>query len=406
VLAACLLLPRFAEAAVALPETPGFASKLTIYLAKGAADSCGKGCDRWIAIEGKVDTDAAARVRQFLRGVKDTQRPIYFHSPGGDVRQALAIGRLLRARKAVGRVGRTVAAGCAAGAQADEACLKVKAADGEIAAEFATRGAMCNSACGYLLLGATTREVALDAAIGVHSSKLIVEFRGHPSPRQRAEFLASRRDRADRERSAYVAAMGISHELLELIHTVKFESVHVLTRAELYRFQIDTRPLVETAWTLEPAARAFIRKTALMKKDDGSFRTMEWRLFCENKDRSRLMFIREFDKGAAGASSVALTAGTEKPPFFDAIPARYGGYEIWNAAIATDAVKNLFAPARIEIGESTAMPDGKATRAMFEIETRGFESAWNQLSATCAVWPSSPQRTLDAPATTATAPAL
>ena len=124
-LAALLLLPGGSRA-----ETPaekaGFESKLVIYLAKGPANSCGPGCDRWIAVEGKVDEDAAERVRHFLRGVKDAQRPIYFHSPGGSVDQAYAIGRLLRSRKAIARVGRTIVTGCTAGFQIDEACLDRK----------------------------------------------------------------------------------------------------------------------------------------------------------------------------------------------------------------------------------------------------------------------------------------
>ncbi len=107
--------------------------------------------------------------------------------------------------------------------------------------------------------------------------------------------------KADRERASFIAAMGISHELDDLIRTVKFENSHMLTRPELYRFGIDTRAIAETGWTLETAARPYVRKIALAKKSDGaSFRTMEWRLFCENKDRARLMFIREFDKAAAG----------------------------------------------------------------------------------------------------------
>ena len=64
-------------------EKAGFSPKLVVYLAKGAANSCGPGCDRWIAVEGEVDVGAAARIRRFLSTVKDTQRPIYFHSPGG-----------------------------------------------------------------------------------------------------------------------------------------------------------------------------------------------------------------------------------------------------------------------------------------------------------------------------------
>ena len=309
------------------------------------------GCDRWIAVEGKVDNDAAARVRQFLRGVKDTQRPIYFHSPGGEVRQALAVGRLLRARKAIGRVGRTVVAGCAAGPQVDDACLKIKTAGGEVQAEIATRNSMCNSACGYLFLGATTREVAPDAAVGVHNSKLIVEFRGNPSAQLRAAFVASRRDRADREMSSYVEAMGINHELVDLIRTVKFENMHLLTRPELYRFRIDTRNLSETTWTLQTGASAFIRKVAVAKKDDGSFRMMEWRLLCENKDRARLMFIREFDKAPCHQLG-GLDCRFGEAAVFGSFPVQQGGYEIWSAMIDTDAVNRWFALRHLQVGKT------------------------------------------------------
>jgi hypothetical protein len=400
-----VMAPCFAVAATLIPEVPGHAPKLMIYLAKGAPNSCGPGCDRWIAIEGVIDADAAARVRRFLQGVADTQRPIYFHSPGGEVRQAFAIGRLLRARRAIGRVGRTVVSACAAGSPVDDACLEIKTAGGEVQAEIATRGAMCNSACSYLFLGATTREVAPDAALGVHSSKLLVEFRGNPTARQRAQFMAIHRDRDDRERSSYVEAMGVSQELVALIETVKFENMHILTRSELYHFGIDKRDLAETAWTLETGARAFIRMTAQARRDDGSFRAMEWRLFCESKDRARLMFVREFDKGGPGTSSVALIAGSEKPPSFGSFPTRLGRYEMWSAMIDTDAVRNWFALPHLEIGETTLMPDGKATQARFEIETRGLQGAWTQLAATCAAPSNSARHMIETPGTP-NAPAL
>ena len=66
-------------------EKAGMPSTLTIYLAKGAPDACGPGCDRWIAVEGEIDGEAAPRIRRFLAAIKDTQRPIYFYSPGGNV---------------------------------------------------------------------------------------------------------------------------------------------------------------------------------------------------------------------------------------------------------------------------------------------------------------------------------
>src|SRR4030095_12069557 len=108
----------------------------------------------------------------------------------------------------------------------------------------------------------------------------------------------------------FVVSMGISRDLDDLIKTVKFESLHVLTRAELYRFGIDTRPLPETAWHLEAAQRPYIRKIAAAKQGDGaSFRTMEWRLFCENKDRARLMFVRESDPSGGDLQTMVVGGG-------------------------------------------------------------------------------------------------
>jgi hypothetical protein len=95
---ASLLLVQGELRATPLPKNNGFAPDLIIYRAKGPENSCGPGCDRWIAVEGNVDRNAAPRIRRFLQDVKDTQRPIYLHSPGGSVEQAFVIGRLLRSR--------------------------------------------------------------------------------------------------------------------------------------------------------------------------------------------------------------------------------------------------------------------------------------------------------------------
>lgn len=114
---ALLLIPGVLRAEDAPVEKAGFAKKLTIYLAKGPANACGAGCDRWIAIEGEIDREAAQRIRTFLYATKDPQLPIYLHSPGGNVEQSYAIARFLRARKAIARVGRTTVPACSAGTQ-------------------------------------------------------------------------------------------------------------------------------------------------------------------------------------------------------------------------------------------------------------------------------------------------
>lgn len=378
-------------------EKHGFASRLIIYNAKGPPDSCGPGCDRWIAVEGEVDAGAAMRIRRFLADAKGITRPFYFHSPGGAVDQSYVIGRLLRGRKAVARVGRTLAKACAGGTQVDAACLKIKTAGGEVEAELATRNAMCNSACSYLFLGATTREVAPDAAVAVHNSKLTLVVHGQPPPRLVAEFRERGMAKADRERAAFVVAMGISRELDDLIKTVKFESIHVLTRTELYRFGIDTRPLPESPWTLEAAARPYVRKVAVAKQGNGvSFRAMEWRLFCENKNRARLMFVREFEQGAAGMSTVMMMAGTEKSVAFGKFPARVGKYEVWSDVVAPEAMQAMLESPRLQMGESTQTTEGKTNVATFDIDTLGLGASWSQLLTSCSATPARPTASTNA----------
>ncbi|QPF94820.1 hypothetical protein [Bradyrhizobium commune] len=407
-LVAALSIPGTLHAEKTPVEKAGFSPRLTIYLAKGAPDACGPGCDRWIAIEGQVDEGAAARIRRFLAGVKDTQLPIYLHSPGGNVEQSYLIGRLLRSRKAVARVGRTSATACAAGTQVDASCLKIKNAGGEIEAELTTRRAMCNSACGYLFLGATSREVAPDAALGVHNSRLVLTFHGDPPPDVVAAARQRRIATADRERTAFIAAMGISRELDDLIRTVKYESLHVLTRSELYRFGIDTRTLVETAWTLEKGLQPSVSKIAVLKKDSGSsFRMMEWRLSCENKDRVPLRFAGETDEAAVGKSTIRMMASADTNEEAGGFPVRFGKYEVWNGTVGSDMIKAILTSRYLQVRETTPMPDGKADLAKFDIDMTGLASVWPQLATSClsAPSPTSPWPTVPLPNVSATPPA-
>ena len=382
-----------ASAAPVVRAVPGTApaAPMTFYVAKGAPNACGPGCDRWIAVEGQIDSNAAARFQKFLRQVRDRSLPIYFSSPGGNLDQALAMGAMLRERPVIARVARTVVKECGFEAQDSDVCLKLKQSGRELHGDLWTRGAMCNSACPYLVLGAATREIAPDAVLAVHSPKVVVHFRGGtPSRELRAAATERGLARAERMLSTYLVRMGADTGLLYLASTIKFEDMHVLTREQIASFGIDTRPFPETAWTLEPAVRPFVRKIALAKKDSGaSFRMLEWRLFCENKDRARLTFLRELDQGAAGASSVIMMAGSEKSVAFGKFPARVGKYEVWSDTIAPGPMKAMLAAPRLQMGEGTLTPEGKTNLASFDIDTNGLEPAWTQLLASCPAAPNS-----------------
>ncbi|MGY4571297.1 MULTISPECIES: COG3904 family protein [Bradyrhizobium] len=407
---ALLLIPGVLRAEETPVQKAGFAKKLTIYLAHGPANACGAGCDRWIAIEGEIDREAAQRIRTFLFANKDRQLPIYLHSPGGNVEQSYGIARFLRAHKAIARVGRTIVPACSTGTQIDAACLKIKAAKGEVEAELTTRNAMCVSACAYLFLGATSREVAPDSVLAVHNSKLMFVVHGHPPAQAVADFRRREMVSADRDRNVFLAAMGISHELSDLIKSVKFEDLHVLTRPELYQFGIDTRPLPETLWAVEKETRPYVRKIVQQKRADGSaFRMMEWRLFCESKDRGRLMFVREFEEGAAGKGTVLMMAGATRTVAFGR-SARFGKYEVWSEAVTSDAVKAMLAAPHLQIGESPMAADAKLDAksdvksdtksglATFDIGTIGLERGWTQLLASCPAATAAPKPASPLPA--------
>lgn len=374
----------FAHSAGAAPPAPSAEKpmdRLAIYAAKGPPDSCGPGCDQWIAIEGKIDEGAAARVERFFRERKDTQRPLYFNSPGGAMRDGLAIGRLLRARKVVGRVGRTIVDACP-GTQTDDACSLIKTNREEVVATIATRGAVCGSACTFLLFGALTREVAPDAVVAVHGARIGMQFRVNVIEARREEAMAKAQAEADRMTFAYVEEMGISRDVMTLADSISPDSMRVLTRQELYSFKIDTRNVVESPWALEKAPSPVVQKIAQVKTDSG-FQKFEWRFMCGSKAQIRLMVANELAKDASGTRVMTMIAGAARPPQFAKLPIRVGPYEIWTAVITADAMKDLVVVPRLGASQNTVLPDGKTTSTFFEIETRGLEPASTQLAAAC-----------------------
>ena len=101
--------------------------------------------------------------------------------------------------------------------QTSEACLKLKQSGSVLDAELSTGPAICASACPYLLLGASTREIAPNAVLGVHSPKIVLHFRGpEPAKNRRAQAMEQGLDHANQMVAAYLARMHIDRGLLDL----------------------------------------------------------------------------------------------------------------------------------------------------------------------------------------------
>jgi hypothetical protein len=237
-----------AQKAPAAHELP-----LHMYLAKGEANACGDGCGMWIAVEGRFDAGAAGRVNAFLKRHAARKLPVYFHSPGGSSRDALAVGRQLRQLGLTTGVGRTVPRGCASASDASDACRAAKRSPQPVAAEWRPDG-ICSSACVWAMIGGKVRQVPPAARLGVHSGRLTL-FRKYSDGRvqqlssKEAPSLHKTRAAAfDAENRRYIREMGIDGALFDRTLKVAHEDIYHLSRNEIAAFGIDRREFVETPW--------------------------------------------------------------------------------------------------------------------------------------------------------------
>jgi hypothetical protein len=375
-----LAAPAARPSPAAAPAPP-----VMFYVAKGAPDACGRGCDRWIAVEGQINGDAAGRFKTFIRQhLKDRHLPMYFSSPGGNLEQGIFIGNMLRELSAVARVARTIVKDCGFEAQTSDVCLKLKRSGRELAGDLSTRNAQCNSACPYLILGAITREVAPDAILGVHSPKVVLRSSGGQPTRETIVAATQRGvERADRLLSNYVFKMGIEGELLDVAKTTKFEDMHVLTRDEMFRFGIDRREFVETPWAFENLGRALIRKSAIARNEGGkSWRALQWRLFCQNTEQFQLDFQRQITAAPAFAA-ISVSSGGAKPLTFAYPPAKPAGYEVWGLRIPKSSARAIADLPQIDLTETGIAPDGRRLAHAEKLSTEGLAASLTGLLAIC-----------------------
>jgi hypothetical protein len=365
----------------ALPEAP----PVMFYVAKGAPDSCGRGCDRWIAVEGQINGDAAGRFKQFIKQhLKDRHLPMYFSSPGGNLEQAIFIGNMLRELSATARVARTIVKDCGFEAQTSEVCLKLKRSGRELAADLSTRNTQCNSACPYLILGATNREIAPDAILGVHSPKVVLRYSGGQPTREMVTAATQRGvERADKLLSNYVVKMGVEGELLDVAKHTKFEDMHVLTRDEIFRFGIDRREFVETPWVFENLGRALIRKSAIARGENGNtWRTLQWRLFCLNAEQFQLDFQRQVTTSPPFAA-ISISSGAARPFIFVFPPSKPAGYEVWGLRMPKSSAQAIADLPQIDLTETANALDGRRLAHPEKLSTEGLTSSLASLLATC-----------------------
>jgi hypothetical protein len=244
------------------PANAALTAPIEFYVAHGDANACGPGCSEWIAAEGKIDAGTADRFHQLLKTLGNRRPPIYFHSPGGKVNDAMELGRLFRDKKFTVSVGQTVPLGCGSDKQSINSCAARKRAGQAVEAEISPTAYACNSSCVYALAGGAVRLVPPWVKLGIHD--LGVEPNSSV-PRGVSLAMVMRVSHA-RLRN-YLRAMGIDDALFSAAVAIPFESFRLVQRDDIVRFGLDRREFGESEWRFFDESALKIRKFFFVRTD-------------------------------------------------------------------------------------------------------------------------------------------
>jgi hypothetical protein len=218
---------------------------MQVYLVRSAEPGCEPNCPEWIAAQGRIEAGALTRFKRVVDRLKGRNVPVLIDSGGGRVQEALAIGRLARARGLDIVVSRTALTGCAA---ADKECRRRQRREPQRPGLPDADMARCASACAFVLAGGTRRLVGPAAFVGVHRVRsfyvyIQVHRQYHFTPAGR-QVVSERRvtervietptpQRTYDQIRRYFADMGIGGDIMGLILATPGDRLHWLSPDEL-----------------------------------------------------------------------------------------------------------------------------------------------------------------------------
>jgi len=238
--------PLPSRAAAGPHAAPNAAAPMRFVKVLGDNPACRPDCPEWISAEGKIVTGSADALERTLNAAGGRRLPIVINSAGGAVEDAMAMGRLIRARRLAVVVAHTTLSPCAKGAKT---C-------GEAKGVADARGAYCASACTLALAGGVERYVSPQSYIGVHQMTEVVRqtqvmklykvhylkfagiklelsrhFVGEQKSTTTAKLAAD--DSVDYDVADYFAEMGVADPVMKLTMTTPPKSIHWMSAEEL-----------------------------------------------------------------------------------------------------------------------------------------------------------------------------
>ena len=198
--------------------------------------ACQLNCPEWISAEGIVTPGEAEVFAKVIADLHGRRLPVLISSHGGSVRDALAMGLLIRSKGLVVAVARTLIANCPERAR-DCPGARGRAIVG---------GAHCASACPLILAGGVERLTGPVPQVGVHQITT-VEKGTEGVERLTTVKKIYEQDSVDRAVQAYLRAMGVGDPVMEILRKTPAAGIRWLSPAELRELHLATGALDASA---------------------------------------------------------------------------------------------------------------------------------------------------------------
>ncbi|MGY5775756.1 hypothetical protein [Rhizobium sp. LEGMi135b] len=250
-----LVSPALAEAAGVAGGAP-----MRFLLVHGEMGQCraDNTCPDWISAEGQIMADTPRKLQKILKQVGNRNLPIVVSSPGGDVKAAMEMARIIRKLKLSIAVGRTRSRACP---YAEPICSAAFAKDGSITGQPFSYGAICFSACPLFFTGGIQRVSSPFALLGVHQitttySEVRVQYRteyemvdGKRKVISKKEigrkfvgkYDTTKLDKAQRARLvSFLDKMGVDRGLVDLMLGTDPNGIHLISQMDALRLKLTT----------------------------------------------------------------------------------------------------------------------------------------------------------------------
>jgi hypothetical protein len=190
---------------------------------------------------------------------------------------------------------------------------------------------------------------------------------------------------------SYLREMGIDPALLRAAREIENDRVRFLTRAEIWRFNIDRRSVVESDWKLVEQPVRAIRKVFVSDFKGGhtDYRTALIRLTCSTPDRLSILVAREISPGDAPAIGLGLSGGGMthelKAAGRTTLPVSKIDYDLSTAYVPLSFLSG--AGDVIALSSFDAPANAPTTDSAVELSTAGLAPAVAKLMPLCGAVP-------------------